>query len=226
MSVKSPFEIGLQTGVAFRRLFSFENNGMLIAHRIKGRRRYTCKAIKGQNDLCKTIYQALISFPQIKSATVNPVTGSITVSYDQDEAVIDSIFDTLSHQLAGHHAQQERTVIPQALITVSNNINDTARKVRDDIRGFLNHTEPMFLSRILGLALITYGLSRVVLRGDRPAGPQLFWWGLGLLLRQTHKDYQSLSAEKNLLKQRAETKAEVARVKATASAANEEFINQ
>ena len=34
MSVKSPFEIGLQTGVAFRRLFSFENNGMLIAHRI------------------------------------------------------------------------------------------------------------------------------------------------------------------------------------------------
>ena len=47
---------------------------------------------------------------------------------------------------------------------------------------------------MLGLALFSYGLIRILYRGDRPAGPQLFWWGLGLLLRQSHPDPKKVFA--------------------------------
>ncbi len=207
MAVDNPFVIGIKTGSFLRKLFCLDNSGLVIAHRIKGRRRYTSKTLKGKHQLCAVIEKALRRFPCFTSIAVNPVTGSITVTYTAAEQVIDTIFDTVSHQISGRHAQQEKTIIPPTLINAGNNLNDTARKVRHDLKVFLNHTEPLFLSRITGVILAAYGLSRVIFRGERPSGVQLFWWGLALLLRQTHRHYRHLAARSDLLAAAAKPKA-------------------
>ncbi len=185
----SPFDLGVKAGTMLRRMLTVENRGMIIAHRMTGRRRYTCKRLKGDADLCAALQETIAAFPKITSVKISPITGSITVTYTQEEKIIDGLFDSLSHQLGGHHAQQEHSILPSSFITISDSLNETARGLKDRMCTFLNHTEPLFASRLLGLALISYGLSRIIMRGDRPAGPQLFWWGLGLLLRQTHRDF-------------------------------------
>lgn len=180
--------LGIKIGSALRNAFSTENNGLIIAHRIHGRRRYTSKALINETELCEALYQYLTTnVDGLESCKVNPITGSVTVTYKTHEKDIDRIFDTLSHHLAGKHAQQEESILPSSVITVSDNINDTLRGARDNIRSFFNHTEPLFISRLVGVGLLVYGVMRMVTRGDRPAGPQLFWWGLGLLLRQSHR---------------------------------------
>lgn len=189
----NPLELGIKAGTMLRRVLTVENQGMIIAHRMEGRRRYTCKRLKGDADLCAALQEAIAAFPKITSVKVSPVTGSITVTYTQEEKIIDGLFDSLSHQLGGHHAQQEQSILPSSFITISDSLNETARGMKDKVCAFLNHTEPLFASRLIGLALVSYGLSRIIMRGDRPAGPQLFWWGLGLLLRQTHRHFGNLA---------------------------------
>lgn len=183
----NPFMAGKIVGEAIRHIFD-GNAGMVIASRIKNRRRYTCKNIKNQAELCQVLENLIADFPGIKTVSVSPITGSIIVTYDQDEAYIDALFDALSHHLSGKHAVQERTIIPTRMLTVSDNINDTFRYAKKKVTGVFNHTEPVFLSRMAGLALFAYGLNRIFLKGDRPAGPQLFLWGLALLMRQSHPD--------------------------------------
>ena len=186
--------LGMRVGESLGKLFFSGNSGMVIVHRIPGRRRYVCKALKNEKAACLHLEELIQSFPGIMKATVNPMTGSVIVVYDQSEKVIDALFDSMSHALAGKHAVHELTVIPTGILTVGDNINDSLRSLRDNVRGFFNHSEPMFLSRMLGLALFSYGLIRILYRGDRPAGPQLFWWGLGLLLRQSHPDPKKVFA--------------------------------
>ena len=182
------FNIGMKVGEFFNNLFFSGNSGMVIAHRINGRRRYVCKVLKNQAEACKHLEVLIKSFPGIDTVKVSPLIGSVTVTYHQEEKIIDALFDSISHTLAGKHAVHELTVIPTGILAVGDNINDSLRSVRDNVRHFFNHSEPMFFSRMLGLALFSYGIMRIIYRGDRPAGPQLFWWGLGLLLRQSHPD--------------------------------------
>ena len=192
MAALTPFSLGLKAGGFVRSLFEGSPDVLIIAHRIKGRRRYTCQALKGNPALCEAVTGALRDFPLISSVNVNPVTGSLTVTYSQEESVMDALFDTLSHELSGRHAQQEESFLPRSLIEMGENLNDSARRLKDGMASFLNHSEPVFVSRIAGLALIAYGVSRV-LRGERPSGPQLFWWGVALLLRQTHRKFRTLN---------------------------------
>ena len=61
--------IGFEGGVAVGRYIKqklFENEGMVIAHRIKGRRRYLCKALKGNALACAELEKILKRFPGIK----------------------------------------------------------------------------------------------------------------------------------------------------------------
>jgi hypothetical protein len=205
MMMGAPMQAGLLLGRAIHNLFS-GNAGMVIASRQKNRRRYTCQSIKGEREVCAILEQLIADFPGIKTVTVNQITGSITVTYEQDEEYIDALFDALSHHLAGKHAVQERTIIPTRMLTVSDNINDSLRYAKKKVAGVFSHTEPVFLSRLLGIALFIYGINRIVLKGDRPAGPQLFLWGLALLMRQSHPDprkilnQESLSEENSLKK--------------------------
>lgn len=179
--------LGIKVGSALRNTLSTENDGLIIAHRIKGRRRYLSKALKNHPETCQIVQEALSQIEEVTYCKINPVTGSLTVAYTLPENKMDLILDSFSHALAGKHAQQESTILPSAVITVSDNINDTFRSARDSIRNFFNHTEPLFVSRLVGMGLLFYGVTLMINRGDRPAGPQLFWWGLGLLLRQSHK---------------------------------------
>lgn len=182
------YNLGKKFGNAISQVFSIENQGMIIAHRIKGRRRYTCLALKGRDDLCAHLNDILSQFPGITDVKINKVTGSVVVCYNQKESVINDLFDLLSHNIAGKHAQQEKTAIPSSVITVSDNITDAVRNTFGDIKTFFSHTEPLFLSRLAGIALVGYGIMRMVANGDRPAGPQLLLWGLALMMRQGHKD--------------------------------------
>ena len=190
--------IGFEGGVAVGRYIKqklFENEGMVIAHRIKGRRRYLCKALKGNALACAELEKILKRFPGIKYVRVNAILGSVTVSYTQSERNINALFDALSHEIAGKHAVQEETLIPTSALTVGDNINDSARRLVGGIKKFFNHTEPVFFTRVTAVALLVYGFNRIVINGDRPAGPQIMLWGLALLLRQSHPEPKVLGSD-------------------------------
>lgn len=173
----------------------FENEGMVIAHRIKGRRRYICKALKGNAEACLELEKILKQFPGMTYVRVTPAIGSVTVVYTQTEKNINALFDALSHEIAGKHAVQEETLIPTSALTVGDNLNDSARAVVARIKRFLNHTEPVFFMRVLAICLLVYGFNRIVINGDRPAGPQIMLWGLALLLRPSHPEPKVLRNE-------------------------------
>ena len=183
--------IGYGSGVAVGRYVKqklFDNEGMVIAHRIKGRRRYVCKALKGNVEACLELEKILSRFPGITSVRVVAILGSVTVTYTQSERNINALFDALSHEIAGKHAVQEETLIPTSALTVGDNLNDSARRLVNSIKRFFNHTEPVFFTRVAAIALLIYGFNRIVINGDRPAGPQIMLWGLALLLRQSHPE--------------------------------------
>lgn len=187
------FSKGFAAGSALREFFSIQP-GMVIAHRVPGRRRYVCEAIKGHADVCTELIKMLQSYQGITSAEASDLTGSVTVCYTCKEKEIDQLFDALSHLIAGRHAIHEKSVIPSAVLSLGDNLNNGARLAKAQAAHFLNREEPLFFSRLVGIALLAAGLYRIVGRGDRPAGPQLFWWGLGLLLRQSHQHPKELIA--------------------------------
>lgn len=181
------FDTGVKLGSALRYLL-FTNDGMVIAHRIKGRRRYCCNALKGQSEVCAELEAQLQDFPGMTYARVSPVTGSVTVCYECSEKAINALFDALSHQIAGKHAVQEETIIPTGVLTVADNVNDTFQGAKRRLTRFFNHTEPAFLTRIAGMILLIYGFNRIFNNGDRPSGPQILLWGLALLMRRSHPE--------------------------------------
>lgn len=185
------FDTGIKIGRYLRERI-FCNEGMVIAHRIKGRRRYICKALRGNTSACRDLEKLLKALPGFTFVRVNPILGSVTVSYTQNEKDINALFDALSHEIAGTHAIQEQTIIPTGALNVSNCLSDTARGITRKVGRFINHTEPAFFVRIAGLALLFYGIRRVVFYGDRPAGPQILLWGLALLARPSHPDPKPL----------------------------------
>lgn len=179
------FSEGYRLGQAFADMM-FSNRGMVIAHRIPGRRRYSCEAIKGRPEVCARIEELLLGLDGFDSVRVSPVTGSVTAEYSVPEETADLVFDALSHAVAGKHALQEQTVIPTGIVTAGDNIYDIFRGLKKGILTFLDHTGPAFFTRIAGFALLAYGINRVVFQGDRPSGTQILFWGLALLLRPTH----------------------------------------
>lgn len=182
------FDLGVKLGNGLYKIFSPQNTGLVIAHKICKRRRYTCSVLKGQQDLCANVQKELNRIEGVTSAKVNPYTGSVTVSYTLLEKDADRLFDELSHLISGKHAQHEATlIVPSSMVAVSDNINDSVRSIRDNIRNFFNHTEPLFVSRLVGVAFIGYGVYSMIFRGDRPSATQVFFWGLGLVMRQSHK---------------------------------------
>ncbi len=165
---------------------------MVIAHRTRGRRRYICLALKDNADACAELERILRTFPGMLSVRVSPILGSVTVTYNQSERNINALFDALSHEIAGKHAVQEETLIPTPALRAGDALNDTFRALRRNVGRFFNHTEPAFFIRMAGLGLLIYGIKCVVINGDRPAGPQLFLWGLALLARPSHPDPKPL----------------------------------
>lgn len=185
--------LGIKAGSSIRRivgaLFGGEGNGLVIAHSIKGRRRYTSRALRNLGEEgCRSIEDAIAQVDYITSCKVNPRTGSMTATYNCSEAEARDFFEGLSHYLTGEHAQHEKTLIPSSMIGASNRLNDEARAAIDNLKQFLNHAEPLFFSRVIGVAFIGYGVYRIVFSGDRPSATQVLFWGMALLLRQSHRD--------------------------------------
>lgn len=182
-------KVGSSVGGLIGSIFKGENNGLIIAHSVPGRRRYTSRALKGQSaEVCETIEQAVVAVDYICSCKVNPITGSLTVTYTCSEDDARDFFEGLSHFLTGEHAQHEKTLIPTSMIGATYRLNDGARAAREQLKNFLNHAEPLFISRIVGISFIGYGLYRIIYNGDRPSAIQVLFWGMGLLLRKSHND--------------------------------------
>lgn len=188
------FDTGLKIGQAINATL-FGNQGMVVVHRIPGRRRYICKALQGVQSTCEDLEALLRRFPGISYARVNPLLGSVTVEYTLRERAINELFDALSHQIAGQHALQESTILPAGVLAAGDNVFDTFRRLKMGVTRFFNHAEPAFLTRLAGIALLMYGFNRVFLSGERPSGPQILLWGLALLLRPSHPDPKGLEED-------------------------------
>lgn len=197
MIFNKSLQFGMNFGRMIANIFSTQNSGFVIAHRINGRRRYICQTLIHSRDLCFELENLLKQVPGVISVKASHITGSVVIVYNTNESEIDMLFDSLSHTIAGQHAQQEASLLPSAVITVSDNINVGLTVAKEQVKNFFNHTEPLFISRVVGMGLLVYGIIRMIYRGDRPAGPQLFWWGLGLLLRQSHKHNQAIGQKNN-----------------------------
>ena len=183
--------LGYKVGASIGALLSGDLLGLVIAHSIPGRRRYSCKMLKNLDpESCAAIEQAVNSVDLITSCKVNPITGSLIVTYTMDERSANIFFEQLSHSLTGTHAQHEKTVMPASMISVSNLLNDEARAAKEKLKDFLNKSSPLVMSRLIGLSFVGYGVYRMIYRGDRPSAIQVFFWGLGLLLRPSHKGHQ------------------------------------
>lgn len=190
MAEQDLFTLGQNFGAVLGRIFT-PAPAVVIEHKLPGRRRYSCKSIKGHQEICAQIEKMLASYPGVTKARVSPFTGSITVSYSCEERQISELIDALSHLISGRHAIHDKSFIPSFALSAGENLNDSALKLREAASRFLNREEPLFVSRIAGFLLLCYGVSRVM-KGERPSGPQLFWWGLALLLRQSHRHPKEL----------------------------------
>ena len=186
------FSEGYRLGQAFADMM-FSNRGMVIAHRIPGRRRYSCEAIKGRPEICSRIEDLLLGLDGFDSVRVSPVTGSVIAEYSVPEETADLVFDALSHAVAGQHALQAKTLIPTGIVTAGDNIYDIFRGLKKSLLTFFDHTGPAFITRIAGFALLAYGINRVVFQGERPSGTQILFWGLALLLRPTHLEIKDFT---------------------------------
>lgn len=190
MAEQDLFTLGQNFGAVLGRIFT-PAPAIVIEHKLPGRRRYSCLPIKSHQDICAQIESMLSSYPGVTQAKVSALTGSITVSYTCEERQISELIDALSHLISGRHAIHDKSIIPSFALSVGENLNDSALKLREATSRFLNREEPLFISRIAGFLLLCYGVSRVM-QGERPSGPQLFWWGLALLLRQSHRHPKEL----------------------------------
>ena len=65
------FSEGYRLGQAFADMM-FSNRGMVIAHRIPGRRRYSCEAIKGRPEICSRIEDLLLGLDGFDSVLLHP----------------------------------------------------------------------------------------------------------------------------------------------------------
>lgn len=187
------FTMGQNVGEALARVLT-PHPGIVVVHRIAGRRRYNCRILKGKPEICAEIEKMLQNYPGMDHAAVSPLTGTILVCYHCPEKQISELIDALSHLVSGTHAIHDKSIIPSIALSAGENLNDSAIRLRELTSRFLNREAPLFLSRIAGFLLVCYGLSRVLGRGERPSGPQLFWWGLALLLRQSHRHPKEMIA--------------------------------
>ena len=96
--------------------------------------------------VARSVEEAISAVDYITSCKVNPITGSLTATYTCSESEARDFFESLSHYLTGEHAQHEKSLIPSSMIGASNRINDEARAAIDNLKQFLNHTEPLFLA--------------------------------------------------------------------------------
>ncbi len=191
--LNNTFNAGVAAGSALRKALAGKQ-GLVIAHRLPGRRRYSCAQLKGEGEICSLLEQALCAYEGVDEVRANPYTGSLTLCFHCAENDIDALADAASHIIAGCHAIHEKSFIPNAMLSAGDSLTDALRLLREQVGRFLRREEPLFLSRITGLLLLGWGLYLVVGRGDRPSGPQMFWWGIGLLLRQSHRHPQELIA--------------------------------
>ncbi len=200
------FTLGQKFGTALARMFT-PNPGIVVVHRIAGRRRYNCQVLQGKPEICVEIQKMLQNYPGMDTAVVSPLTGTILVCYHCPEKQISEVIDALSHLISGTHAIHDKSIIPSIALSAGENLNDSAIRLRELTSRFLNREAPLFLSRIAGFALVCYGISRVVGRGERPSGTQLFWWGLALLLRQSHRHPKEMIASaRQAMKEEQQTK--------------------
>ena len=70
------FSEGYRLGQAFADMM-FSNRGMVIAHRIPGRRRYYAKRLIGNEELAKLLETSLVKLDYVDEVKASHITGSL-----------------------------------------------------------------------------------------------------------------------------------------------------
>lgn len=137
--------------------------GMLLAHSIRGRRRYVCAALRGNHRACRHLEALLLKFPGMTAVKVNPVTGSVTVNYTARETEMNALFDALSPGTAP--ARPDKGA-PRCLSAGPREHHGAAGTAAAE------HSGNSF-KFAAGLALMLAGAAKILLEHDHTSGTQL-----------------------------------------------------
>lgn len=143
-----------------------------VAHAIPGRIRYNAPLLEDSSDsLRNRIETELTKIEGIDSAQVNPVSGSLILTYD-DAQVKDFVAHGIALKLLGLEEELEHT--PESVLL--RELKFIGRAVDHQI--YQSSAGLLDLRTALTMALASIALYRIVVLRDRtlPGGVNLLWW--------------------------------------------------
>lgn len=147
-----------------------------------GRRRY--RAIAIAPELAASLEANLGKLAFIKSVSVNAVSASILVTYDEKNA---AQVDALAKWLFIHVFTPQTAPAPQAVNTPSEaHAGSITKSIRNSTRafsGWINKSTCGWfdISSLASFIFIIRGLRKMVLTQQYPSGSQMMWWALALM---------------------------------------------
>ncbi|MCR5757094.1 MAG: hypothetical protein K6F95_04225 [Selenomonas sp.] len=153
---------------------------------LPGRRRY--RAASMSMELARLLEEKLAAFGYIKSIKVNAASGSILLTFaEEDAAKIDALAKWMGEKLFGvkqdvhaSQGQQPGRMMAEAQAgSITRSIRNTVRALSNWIK---DHTGGMFdMSSLASVLLFLRGFRKMLLTGQYPAGSQMLWWAVTLM---------------------------------------------
>lgn len=159
-----------------------------LISKVPGRRRYRMAALVNNAPLAVLLEKQLIRAKDISTVKANPATGSLLLTYQAAESVIDELAEGIRLRVATVNgvepAQTEAgcsaaadTKLPPTLYAKS--WRGTGSFMNNHVRSL---TSGWFdISTLLSLFFLVRGIRRMLIYGDRPNGPAMIWWALHLM---------------------------------------------
>lgn len=165
-------------GLLAEQLYRIVGKGshLTLAHGIVGRRRYYSSRIKLDNDYVNKVGNLLRTAKEVKSISLNRVTGSLVIKYSCSEATMDSLMDRLIENLdatprTGRKMKRSGMLRKQ----IQGGFGSLNARVHRGTNGFLD------LPTSCAGVLLALGLIRLIKLKEWPRGSQMLWWSYNLL---------------------------------------------
>lgn len=144
--------------------------GFVLLHALPGRRRYRHDRLAHDPEFAAFVARHLPQMRRVTECGVNELSGTVLVHFPPEEAV----YVELALQLL-------ESLYPQkaAYGQVGRKLRGMAAAANRAVRA--NTGELFDLRTVFALWMLIEGGSKILIGGQRPAGPQLLWWGYSLL---------------------------------------------
>lgn len=150
---------------------------------LPGRRRYRMAALVNNAPLAVLLEKKLVEFAPVNTVQVNPVTGSILITFQasaEAEVAMNNLMEKLRQRLVPVEAEgnkgKRKKLSPT---TYASSWTSTGSFLNDKVRGLSRNS--FDISTLLSLFFLVRGIRKMVLYGQRPAGPTMVWWALHLM---------------------------------------------